>query len=173
MRETLPDIKLICLLRDPVDRAYSHYQMSLRDGQETLSFDAALDEETPRLDGEVERMLREDTYYGIGWHMYSYQARGVYVDQLLNWIAEFGRNQLLILRSEELYRDPRAVLRRVFGFLNLPPSELPQYSQFNHAPYPDLQVDTERRLIAYFRPLNQRLDELLEEPFSAGRERWQ
>src|SRR5215210_506392 len=82
---TVPEAKLIALLRNPVDRAYSAYRHKVRRGQETLSFEEALEEEEERTVGELGKMLADETYRSRAYPLYSYQARGIYVDQLIRW----------------------------------------------------------------------------------------
>src|SRR5439155_957892 len=109
VRELLPSVKLIVLLRNPCDRAYSHYHHEVRLGVEALPFEAAIEREGERLRGEPEKLLASDTYYSFNHQHYSYLARGVYIDQLLAWRGDlFPKEQLLILRSEDPYANPAA-----------------------------------------------------------------
>lgn len=163
VREILPRVKLLVLFRNPVERAFSHYQMALRDGYETLPFEEAIEKEEERLRGELEKMLEDDRYYSAPRHLYSYLSRGLYVDQLTTWMNFFPREQILVLKSEELYRDPAGVLRRTQEFLGLPWREPGEYRKYNHAPYPGLESAVRKRLIDYFEPHNERLYELLGE----------
>ena len=61
-----PAIRIIVNLRDPVERAYSHYKEATYHGRETLSFEAALDAEDERLRGEAERIVAEPGYLSVG-----------------------------------------------------------------------------------------------------------
>ena len=114
-----PEAKLIVLLRNPVDRAFSHYQLEVRQGNEPLSFEEAIAAESSRLAGEVERILDDDTYASFAHQHYSYLARGRYVEQLRRWFSLFPRDQFLVLKSENFYRDPAAGYRQVTDFLGL------------------------------------------------------
>src|SRR5207248_2445245 len=80
--ETLPQAKIIFLLRNPVDRAFSHYQLKLRRRQETLSFEEALAAESERLAGEEERMIANPNYNSPRHDLHSYLARGRYLEQI-------------------------------------------------------------------------------------------
>ncbi len=71
VRRHLPDVKLITLLRNPVDRAYSHYQHEVRLEREPLSFEEATEREGERLDGELDRMLEDESYYSLRHQHYS------------------------------------------------------------------------------------------------------
>jgi hypothetical protein len=103
--ELLPDVKLIAVLRNPIDRALSHYQHEVRGGREPLSFEEALAREPERLKGEEERLRDEPNYYSWNHHRYSYVHRGLYLQQLRRWVEHFPRSQLLVLQSEQLFRD--------------------------------------------------------------------
>ena len=78
------------------------------------------------------------------------------------WLSYFPREQLLILRSEDLFADPDATMRRVTDFLNLsaPPAEQ-AYRKFNTGRYASIEADVKRGLIEYFEPHNQRLYDAL------------
>src|SRR4051812_32044238 len=115
-----PQAKLIALLRNPVNRAYSHYQHELRLGFERLPFDQALEREQARLRGEAERMQADASYQSFTHAHYGYLTRGIYIDQLKRWRDLFPDHQLLILRSEDLYRNTPETIGRVLEFLGLP-----------------------------------------------------
>lgn len=119
IREALPDVKLIVLLRDPVDRAHSHHNHERALGFESLEFGAALDREHDRLDGEEERLAADPRYCSFAHRHYSYAARGMYAKQLKRWLGVFPRQQMLILASEDLFADPADTLHRVQSWLGL------------------------------------------------------
>jgi hypothetical protein len=128
---TIPDVKLIALLRDPVARAYSHYQMMLRSGRETLSFEDALAAEADRLavdgglDAVVEAGFGDDRPWRHHHHRHhAYFSRGLYAEQLERWLEYFPREQLLILHAEDLFARPVEGYTEALGLLGLPPHEL-------------------------------------------------
>jgi hypothetical protein len=159
--EAVPQAKIIVLLRNPVDRAWSQYKDQVKLGSETLNFEDAIDQEPARLAGEVERMLEDPAYYGTAFDRYSYLARGRYVDQLRVWTATFPAPQLIVLRSEDLYSDPERVYHRVLDFLGLPRLQLRAYRPHNAIPALDMAASTRRHLAAYFAPWNRQLSEHL------------
>ena len=159
--KVVPNVKLIALLRNPVDRAYSHYWMKLRKEYENASFEDAVERETERVNGELSKMLEDEHYFSYDrWH-FSYLARGLYAEQLARWMKFFPREQFLILRSEDLYRDPAATYKRVSEFLGLPPWQPSRPAKSNFVPYPEMDRATRARLLEYFAPHNERLYELL------------
>ena len=121
-------MKCVVLLRNPIDRAFSHHNHECVLGFERLSFEEALAREPERLEGEVERLMLDPNYRSIPLGHYAYFARGVYVDQLERWFAHVPRERFLILQSERMFADPAAVMREVQGFLGLPFEEVPDLS---------------------------------------------
>jgi len=122
--------KLIVLLRNPVHRAYSHYNDQVSFGHERLSFEEAARREERRLSDATG--LREDgTYCSYAHHHYSYLSSGIYVGQLLRWMDLFPREQILILQSEKFYHDPAETYRQVLSFLELPKSPLTKDRAYN------------------------------------------
>ncbi|MBI3910658.1 MAG: sulfotransferase domain-containing protein [Armatimonadetes bacterium] len=161
---TIPHVRLIALLRNPIDRAYSHYQKEVWKGRESLSFEEAIEQEPKRLRGEREKIIENGDYQSIIYRRFSYLSRGVYADQIEAWQDLFPREQILMLKSEDLYRDPSATLHRVLAFLRLPdlPGWQPEgYRQYNRHAYPEMEGATRKRLAEYFAPHNRRLYELL------------
>jgi Sulfotransferase domain len=157
----LPGARLIAILRDPVERAYSHYQHEVAFGRERLSFEDALEQEDARLSGELERMQAEPAYFSQAWWSHTYLARGLYAEQLERWWAAFPAEQLLVLANEELAAEPAATYARVLAFLGAEPYELETYPRVFDRDYPDLKSETRERLAAHFAGPNRRLYDLL------------
>ena len=120
----MPGARLIALVRNPVDRALSHYNHEVALGREPLSFEEALAAEEMRLEGEVERLCGDPRYFSREWWSHTYKARGRYAEQLERWLAVFPREQLLILPSEELLAEPERAHAQVLEFLGAPPHRL-------------------------------------------------
>jgi hypothetical protein len=169
IKETLPAAKLIALLRNPVDRAYAQYHQKIRKGHETLSFEEAIKAEPERLRGEREKMLASEAYTGFNYRHYSYLTRGLYVDQLMHWRSLFPKEQMLILRSEDLRVNPSGVLKNVLEFLELPACEPKAQNNYGQAEYLKMDSRIRDRLIDYFKPHNQRLYEFLGRDFDWNR----
>lgn len=169
-RKTVPQARLIALLRNPVDRAYSHYHHKVRNGRENLTFEEAMAREEERLSGEAEQILADPRYYSYSLDHFSYLSRGIYVDQLKAWRRFFPKSQLLILRSEDLYEDAPAVVGRTLEFLGLPVVGTERYAKHNVGGYAGrLDPATRARLVDYFRPHNRRLYEYLDRDFDWDR----
>ncbi len=165
--QLFPDVKLIVLLRNPAQRAFSNYKHNTRTGKEKLSFEQAINSETERLQGEREKMLADATYQSRNYKQYSYLARGIYIDQIKHWMNYFPKEQFLIIQSEEFFADPEAILKKVHTFLGIQHYPLNNYSRYNPDPdsiKPDEKVMTQ--LADYFRPYNKALEEFLGRKFN-------
>jgi hypothetical protein len=125
--ELVPEARLIVLVRNPVDRAYSHYHHEVALGREPLSFEEALAAEDERTAGEAERLASEPGYFSHAWWNYTYRARGRYAEQLERWLDFFPRERLLILSSEELLDEPGRTHAHVLQFLGAEPQPLDAY----------------------------------------------
>jgi sulfotransferase family protein len=163
--EHLPRVKLIALLRDPVQRAYSHYQHEVARGFETLSFEEAVEAEPVRLAGETERMLADPGYHSFAHQHHSYLARGCYAEQLERWRARFDDRQLLVLSSERFFAEPEASFRRVLEFLELPGFTPDAFERHNAHHYRRMGAEVHARLVEFYREPNRRLYESLGDDF--------
>jgi hypothetical protein len=159
--DTLPDVKLVVMLRNPVDRAFSHYYHEKRMGAEPLSFEEALDREERELASETARIVADEHYRSFFHQHHTYLSRGIYVDQLQHWTQVFAREQILAIRSEDFYQDPAVTLRQVTDFLGLPPWNLNEYPLYNATRHGPMESHIRERLAAYFRPHNHRLYDFL------------
>lgn len=163
MAEVVPRARLIVLLRDPVDRAYSSYHHQVRAGRETLGFEEAIEAEEARLRGERERMLEDEQYAGFNYQHFSYLSRGIYVDQLVQWSKFFSGDQMLVLKSEDLFDRMPEALEPVLDFLGLPRWRSETSQPRLKGSYLPMNPATRQRLQDYFEPHNRRLYEYLGE----------
>ena len=159
----LPHVKLIVLLRNPVDRAYSQYYHAVELGLETLSFEAAIKDEEERTARERAKIMQDEHYESYAFKHLSYLSRGIYVDQLQTWMSLFPREQFLILKSEDFYADPASSVKQVLSFLDIPESEMKEqsYKQYNNTTYSSMDSVLRKRLVEYFEPHNARLYDFL------------
>jgi hypothetical protein len=163
-RQTMPAVRVVVLFRNPVDRAYSHYVHSVQRGFETLSFEDALAAEPVRLEGEAERLAADPDYRSVEHRVFSYAARGQYASQLQRWFDHFPPEQVLPIRSEDLYADPAREVRRVLEFVGLPDGPPPRFVVHAKGPSggaPPPPADIRRQLEREFAPHNRRLEEML------------
>lgn len=160
--ENLPQAKLIVMLRNPIDRALSHYNHQVRKGREPFGFEEAIGLEKQRLGNEKAKMLADAEYYSYNYWAYSYQERGHYIDQIETWLKKFQREQMLFVNSDKFFEDPRKVFKQVLGFLELDDYDLGAYSKQNAGSYDGMPPSFRQYLGDYFRPYNTRLYEFLD-----------
>jgi hypothetical protein len=154
-----PDLKLVAMLRDPVERAYSAYKHELARGFETeTDFVRALELEDERLDGELERMAADADYESLAHRHHAYQRRGRYAEQLARVLDHFDASQLHVMESESFFADPAAQFGRLLDFLGLNPW-LPAagFAQHNARPGAPMPEAARSRLEAYYAPLDHEL----------------
>jgi hypothetical protein len=145
----VPRARLITLLRNPVDRAFSHYHHLVQRGGECRTFEAALDQQLLELPAGP----RDDAE--------TYLARGLYAEQLESVLRVFPRDQLLVLVSAELFARPAETVARIFAFLGLPSCAIEVLKPRNRGQYPPMPATARARLVRFFRPHNKRLYDLL------------
>jgi hypothetical protein len=158
----LPDVALIAILRDPVERAYSHFQLAQRNGREPLSFERALAAEDERLAGEEQRLLDDPGYRGEAYNLQCYRTRGLYLGQLERWWQVVPEQRLLVLRSEDMFADPGVVYRQVTDFLELEPDDRRRgFAARNRVRYGAMRPATRAALRDFYAEPNRRLEQRL------------
>jgi hypothetical protein len=157
----LPDVRLVIVLRDPVERAWSHYAYELARGNEELSFGDALDAEPARLAGAAERIRSGDASDDRHWRLHAYLERGHYADQIAAVHERFPAGQLHVVVSEELFAQPLAVMNDVFAFLGVPPVDDGDFAPVNANRKNELDPTIRERLAEHYAEHNERLYELL------------
>lgn len=161
----LDDPKLIVLLRDPVDRAYSHYRHQVRKGREDLSFEEALEAEPERVQEAEEQMVNGELNYSDDHRVYSYLLRGMYARQLKRWFEHIDRNRFHVVQSERFFDETSDTYLGILDFLDLPEHEPDQYRQVTPGDYDPMDEQTRRELESFFEPHNEELFELLDRDF--------
>lgn len=162
VRQMLPDVKLLAIFRNPVDRAYSQFKMTWREGEEDIeSFLEATEREDERLAPELERLAADPWYNSWDYGCWSYLSRSRYAEQVERWLELFPREQLLFLKAEDLFADPGPTIDAAYDFLGLPPHHPAQPAVLNAARYETMPADARAALTEYFRPHNERLYELV------------
>ncbi len=124
----VPDARLIFLLRDPVERAWSHYRYEVARGFEPLDYADAFRAEDARL-AEPDDHIRADNH-----RHFSYAARSRYAEQLVRLRAHFAPEQVLVIESERLFAEPHATMATVFDHLALDPLPVAPYETFKGQP---------------------------------------
>ncbi|MEI7896511.1 MAG: sulfotransferase domain-containing protein [bacterium] len=158
----LPWVKLIVLLRDPADRAYSHYQMlRMKEVEPLLCFEDAIIQEEERLAGENEKLINDPTYYSFNHQSFSYLNRGLYYKQLNQWLTLFKPEQFLVIRSEDFFSNPETELLRVYQYLDVRIKFPDDYTPVNRGAYKPMKHCTRVMLDDFFSEDQKALDGLL------------
>ncbi|HEX3823810.1 MAG TPA: sulfotransferase domain-containing protein [Mycobacteriales bacterium] len=155
----LPGVKLIVLIRDPVERAYSAHAHELARGFETEPFERALALEPERLNGQDERLVNEPFSVSLDHQHHAYVGRGQYVELLRRLAAIFGRERLHVVDSHRFFAEPDVVWLDTLSFLGLPAGGDPHFERHNARPRSPMPDDVRARLEEHFRPWD---DELIE-----------
>lgn len=132
-----PNIKILLLLRNPIERAFSHWNMERMRGKDSLSFWEAITTENKRCCEASPLQHR----------VYSYIDRGFYMTQLEKIWQHFPKNQVLILKNENLKNKPLDTLNEVCDFLNLTPFQKVQPKKIHARPYESELKPAEREFL--------------------------
>lgn len=164
MARHLPDVRLLFCLRDPVDRAVSNYRWSVSNGMEQEDFATAV-----RLEAEREQHVPHELRYA---RPHAYVSRGRYAELLRPWLQRFGREQVLVIRFEDLVHDTAATMTGVYEHLRVRPR--PDLSGDLSGVNPstaagDVDPDALTELRDYYAPLDDELRALLGDDFPGWR----
>ena len=163
IKKDIPDVKIIILLRNPVERTISHYFHELRKGREQLAPDDAFRKEEDRLKGVFENKR----YKSKEFLNYTYKSRSKYEEQIRRYLEIFPDQNILILKSELLFNRPKITLKKICNFLNIETTY-----QFNNLKpknigdnKEEINEDTYNYLSDFFESYNKKLKSLLGEDF--------
>ncbi len=149
-----PAMRLVAVLRHPVERAYSHYRMQVAKGTEPLAFRAAL--------GCEARRLAAGTDFGEPGTLYSYASRGLYGPQIRRLLSVFGPDQVLFLDTSRLRDQHAATLAAVYRFLGLPdPESVPPARLVHVGPAGSMDSAERAALLSFYTRTVAEVEELL------------
>jgi hypothetical protein len=152
-----PNIKLIMLLRNPVNRAISHYYMEVNRGRESLSILEAFEKEQERI-ANIDQFL-----------LYSYFIRGKYCEQLDRIHKFFSKEQLLTVRLEDLKLNPQLEINKITNFLKVKEFKLDSYPAHFSGKYSKVPNNIKKILGEYYSPF----DKLLHQKYNVTIKDWQ
>ena len=156
----LPYARLIVLVRDPVERAYSqHHHEVARAFESEREFGAALALEPARLHRQEERLAVDPDYYSFAHQHHAYRARGEYARYLSAMAQHLGRERIHVVESERFFTDPEPVYDEICEFLGLPSDmERPVFERHNARPRSsDMDPGLRRELRAHYQPHDEAL----------------
>jgi tetratricopeptide (TPR) repeat protein len=153
-----PQIKLITILRNPVERAISHYYHRLKHGWENNSLEVAINSELKMLN-ELDSPERIEQFYREKKSIYL--LGGLYIHALKRWLKVFSKKQLLILTNEQLLAEPEQTMKQIYHFLNLADNPNLQFKKHNVGSYNYQDEQFQKNLSEFFRIHNIQLEEYL------------
>ena len=162
--KTIPNCKLIVILRNPVNRAYSNYQLSVRNGKEDLSFEEVIGIEKKQLSNDG-IYLDDEINLEKFKHPRSNLIKGWYYEQLKIWIEKFSDEQILIISTEDLENNPQETMNTVFDFLELPKYKMKKFQKLKFVKYKNMDDNIKQELFEYFKPKNEKLFSLINKKF--------
>jgi hypothetical protein len=164
--DTYPEIKIILILRDPVERAISHYHQQYRRGHEPLPMLEAFQSESDRIRETWKKLLKNQKVSAIKVQKFSYLKRGEYLEQLQRYESCFAREQIHLMESRTFFFHPRHALSRLFHFLGIDPNFMPA-DLWPRKPgnYESIDPEVLDFLRSYYRPFNQALFQHIGEEF--------
>jgi len=167
IQKLTPNAKFIVMLRNPIDRAFSHYNMNLKNKYESLSFEEAIKREPERIKDEFEKMEKTGKV-SHEYYLYACLDRGIYVDRLKRWMNVFPKENFLIIKSEDFFEDTSHHYKKVLEFLNLSSFELDEYGAHMTGHYKEKQIEpnVRKQLEEFFQPHNEKLYEFLNRDFA-------
>jgi hypothetical protein len=161
VHEVLPDVKIIAILRDPVDRLISQYHHEARKGRAPASFEEfvapSIDTDWPP-EGEIEALRQRCAV-----------PRGFYEDQIRHWRTFFPAERFCVLGFEDLVQDPQGTLNETFAFLGVGPHAVDTSKVLNRGtrkPGSGIDSGLLDRLTALYRERNAGLSELIGKRFA-------
>ena len=163
--ELVPEAKILIPLRNPVDRSYSQYQNMVRNEWEHLSFEAALQAEPERTRQRIRAVEQDPEHRDQSFMIQAYVARGHYGEQVGRWLKHFPKENVLVLRSEDMFENAQGFYARMLDFLGLQPRTKTDLAPQNTADYEPIPEHVRKRLAEYYEPHNRALYELIGRDF--------
>lgn len=161
--------KFIVMLRNPVDRAYSHYHHNKDTGWLSCSFEETLAKEDEILKSQGQQAFENMTGHfnneRTQFEIVCIKSRGLYAEQLKRWFSHFQREQFLIIKTEEMKQDTRSTMNEVERFLGLDATTTEFEIRPSSVDYKSMLAETRDRLVKFFEPHNRELCDLLEKDF--------
>ncbi len=148
--EALPDVKIVAMVRDPVERAYSAYKHEFARGFETETFERALALEDSRIAPELARMQADPQYQSQTYRHQAYRSRGQYGEQLRVFLDLLGPDSVHVVDSERFFSDAEAEFTRLLEYLELPVVLPATFGTFNARPGSPLPPDVQTELRQHF-----------------------
>lgn len=160
----LPEVKIIAMLRDPVERAFSAWKHERARGFDTLDFAEALAREEERTAGEHERLRSQPAHQSYAYRHFSYTRRGDYADQLREYYGRLPAANIHVIYSEDFFTRPHDEFRRLTDFLGIGDDRGIVFDQHNARPSRPMPAQTRQWLIDRYQGQVQELADLTGRP---------
>lgn len=157
----LPNVKIVAMVRDPVERAFSAYKHEFARGFETEPLERALALEDQRIAPELDQMLRDPSYQSAVYRHQAYRARGQYAEQLQRFVDSLGQHRVHVVQSELFFTHPEQEYARLLDFLDLPAVMPASFDRYNPRPSAPLDASVAVRLRQHFQPHDAALEHFL------------
>ena len=161
IKRDFPDVRLMAILRNPTDRAYSHYNQRFTKGKEHRDFQQIIAEEDDAVRAEWQAVCDDPELAPRVSKQNSYLSRSRYAEQLEAWFECFPREQMLVLFSEELSAQPEQEMKRVFDHLGIDSVSVDTAQRRNVRKYDPMPAETRALLDSYFAQDRARLADML------------
>jgi hypothetical protein len=157
----MPEVRVVAMVRDPVERAYSAHQHEFARGFESEDFATALALEDSRVEPALAMMLADEHAQSHAHRHQAYRRRGHYAQQLQPFLEALGTDQVHVIESELFFREPGREYARLLEFLRVPsfvPASFGQYNAYRRAPMAD---SIRHELTTHFEPHDAALADLI------------
>ena len=151
------DTKIIGIFRNPVDRAYSNYNLAVRSKTEKLTFEEAIDEEIG--------FLKNHSFRESVDNKRSYLAKGIYENQIKIWFELFPREQIHLLSTEDMQKNPEETLQKTFRFLEIPDYIIKNPQKQKAAEYKKMNNETREKLVDFYKQHNERFFKTIQKKY--------
>jgi hypothetical protein len=159
--KALPEVKIVAMVRDPVERAFSAYKHEFARGFETEPLERALALEDERVAPELARMLADPHYQSDVYRHQAYRRRGHYAEQLQVFADGLGHGRVHVVQSELFFTEPEQEYTRLLDFLGLPTVMPDSFDRYNPRPSAPLDASVAALLREHFAPHDAALETFL------------
>jgi hypothetical protein len=158
IKQAYSNIKLIVILRNPRDRAFSQYYHSVRQGFEDRGIEEAFTYEMNLIQRNIDINKQKGSYF---YEKRAYLTRGIYINQLQQIFKLFKRSRVLVLNFDDLILDPSSLMKKVFDFLSVRAFEINHDIVYNKGTKKTISAGLEEKVDEFYIPYNRKLFDLL------------
>ncbi len=167
IHQTLPNVKLILLLRNPIDRAYSHYiHEKNRENEPLKTFEEAIELDDERYEVMFSKFKKNEIKeFNNKVYLSPYVRMGKYILEIKKLYKIFPKNQILILKTSDLDNSPENTVNKALKFMDLLLTNKINFTKKNVGKYSQMNSETREKLIEYYKPYNLELEKFLDMKF--------